>query len=358
MEIKYHTPPKVLIVDDISVNVEILREILSEQGYEPLCALSVQEALDIMKENMPQLILTDFTMPGMNGLEFCRLLKSNPITREIPLIFVTVADSSSDKKEAFEAGVADFIGKPFDPTEVIMRVKNHLNTYYFRQEMEDYNRMMHKMVTEQKKQLEKEQQNVLLALAKVVQKRNIHSRRHVDHVGDNSRLLAQSLQLIPRYESRISNTFIETIGTAARLHDIGNLLLPDEVFFKEYASDAEREETIMRFHTEEGARFLEEIAAGNTDSHFLDMAIQICRYHHAWWDGSGYPEGVGGADIPLAARITSIVNDFHGLLGGGYNREAHTVEESVRIINERSGRAYDSRIVEVFNKVVKQMKTD
>ncbi len=348
--------PKILIVDDIQMNVEILREILSEEGYEPLCALSVEQALDIMKEKMPQLILTDFTMPGMDGLEFCRLLKSNPMTRDIPLIFATVADSSADKRKAFEAGVADFIRKPFEPIEIIMRVKNQMNAYHIRQELEDYNRMMHKMVTDQKKQVEKEQENVLLALAKVVEKRSALAGTHIDNVGHNSRLLAQCLQLIPKYENLVSNNFIETIGTAARLHDIGNLLIPDDVLLKGYTSKEEREKAVVRRHTEEGAKILEEIGSGNKESHFLNMAILICCYHHAKWDGSGYPQGVKGEEIPLAARITAVANDFDNLLEARYSRERHTVEESVAIINEGSGTAYDARIIEVFNKVVKQMR--
>ncbi len=114
--------PKILIVDDISINVELMQDIIESEGYEALCALSVQEALDIMNETMPQLILSDFSMPGMNGLEFCRLLKSNQRTRDIPFIFITVANSREEKEQAFYAGAVDFIPKPFEPVEVIMRV--------------------------------------------------------------------------------------------------------------------------------------------------------------------------------------------------------------------------------------------
>lgn len=354
---KKQEQPKILIVDDITMNVEILQEILKSQGYETLCALSVQEALDIMKNNMPQLILTDFSMPGMNGLEFCRLLKSNPMTRDIPLIFATVADSSADRKKAFEAGVVDFIRKPFEPIEVIMSVKNQMNSYYAKRELEDYNRMMHKMVTEQKKQMEKEQEKVLLALQTVAERRNAHEGSHLRNVGYNSRLLAQCLQLVPKYEKMVNNVFIETIGVAARLHDIGNILMPDEAFLDEYRSKVEQKNAFVRHHTEEGARLLEELGA-NEGNRFLDMAVLICRYHHAKWDGSGYPENLAGEDIPLEARITAVANDFDALLRARYKSEPLSLEESVGIINERSGKAYDARIIEVFNKVVKQMRTD
>lgn len=349
-------PEKILIVDDLSVNVAILENIIQEEGYEPLCALSVQEALDIMNKTMPQLILSDYSMPGMDGMEFCKLLKSNPRTREIPFIFITVANSGEDKRAAFEAGAVDFIPKPFDRIEVVMRVNNQLNSYRIKQEMEDYNRMMHKMVEEQKKQVEKEQERVLLALAKIVEKRNDSGEGRLAKVGQNCRLLAQSLQLVPKYENQITDEFIESIATASVLHDIGSLLLPEGMYAKQESAEGMSREEIMR-HTEEGAKILEEINGDNRTSPALDMAISIARYHHANWDGTGYPDNMKGTAIPLAARITAVVNDFDALIGSRNGKEGYSVEESVKIMNERSGTEYDPHIVEVFNKVFRQLKT-
>lgn len=355
-EKKQRGPSKILIVDDIEINVSILDRILREQGYEPLCAQSVQEALDIMNDTIPQLILSDYAMPGMNGLDFCKMLKSNPVTRDIPFLFITVADSSEDKRTAYEAGVADFIRKPFEPIEVIMRVSNQLNSYHIQQELEDYNRMMYKMMEDQKKLLKKERENALLALAKLVEKRN-HLGSHLHNVGHNCYLLAQSLQLVTKYEKLIKDDFVATIRTSAELHDIGNILLPDEVYSRKYASEEERERTIMKLHTDAGVQFLEEIRDQNGGGSFLSMAIDIVKYHHAYWDGTGYPTDRKGGDIPLAARITIVANDFDNLV-----REAHggqrTLDECIKVINERSGTRYDSRIVEVFNKICKQLRTD
>lgn len=342
---------KILIVDDISINVKILENIIESEGYEPLCALSAQEALDIMKTTLPQLILSDFSMPGMNGLEFCKLLKENPTTRDIPFVFITVADSGEEKKAAFLAGAADFIPKPFEPIEVVMRVRNQLNSYRIKQEMEHYNRMMHRMVTDQRKQMEREQANVLLALAKLAGRRNGCIDSHLDRVGNNSRLLAQSLQLVPKFEDSITDDFVETIGMAAKLHDIGSIVMTDEALTR-FAQDTSEEskKAERRQHAEESAGVLEEI--GSVSSGFLDMAIQIARYHYANWDGSGYPEGVGGKDIPLAARIVAVVNDLDTMT----DRENLTGEQGIEKINRGSGILYDPHIVEVFNKVVRQFQ--
>lgn len=346
--------PKILIVDDISMNVKILENIVLEMGCDPLCALSVQEAMDIMDKVMPQLILSDYTMPGMNGLEFCKLLKSNPVTREIPVIFITVADSAEERKQAYEAGVVDFIHKPFEKQEVELRIKNQLAAYYTHQDMEDYNRMMHSMLAEQKKQMEREQEKLLLALVKVVERRNHSQSSHLARVGYNCHVLAQGMQLVSQYENMISDEFVDMIETSAKLHSIGGVLIADEVLQKDYSSKQE-ENVLTRLYVDEGSALLEGIQAGDTSNSFLNMAIQIVKYYHARWDGGGYPSGVKGEAIPLEARITAIVNDFDEFICGD---SGCSVEEALRNIMEHSGSIYDPDIVTIFQKVVKQMKTE
>lgn len=347
---------KILIVDDIQINLDILESILEEEGYQPLCALNVQEAIDIMNESLPQLILSDFSMPGMDGLEFCRLLKSNPRTRDIPFLFITVLDSTEEKEQAFKAGAVDFILKPFDRVEIIMRIKNQLDSYKMKQEMANYNRMMHKLVSEQEKQIEAEQENMLFALAKMVEKRSLNlGGTHLEKIGYNSQILAQSLQLLPDFEKQITDEFIETIGTASKIHDIGNITIPDQLLLKEDLEELERD--IVWSHTTEGAKLLEEIKNNHKSSRFIDMAIQIAKYHHERWDGTGYPEKLKGTQIPLEARIVMLVNDFDKLLSKKKSyKDIYFVEESIKTINEGKGTAYEPAMVDVFNKVWRQMK--
>lgn len=177
---------------------------------------------------------------------------------------------------------------------------------------------------------------------------------HLEKVGYNSHLIAQSLQLVPRYENLITDEFVDTISTASVLHDIGEIFLSDGVIIHKEEGGISRED--IRLHTEEGARILEEINSGTYKSPALEMAILIARYHHANWDGSGYPEGVSGTDIPLEARITTVANDFDAWLGRIHGGEGHTVEESISMINDGSGTKYDPHIVEVFNKIYKQLR--
>lgn len=348
---------KILIVDDLNVNVAILENIIRAEGYEPLCALSVQEALDIMNHTMPQLILSDFSMPGMDGLQFCELLKSNPCTRDIPFIFITVANSNDEKRQAFAAGAVDYILKPFERAEIVMRVNNQLNSYRIKQQMEDHNRMMHRVIADQKRQMEEERNHVFVILAKLVEERGVSISGHLERIGYNCRILAQSLQLVPKYEQAITDEFVEIMATASKLHGIGSLVMPDDMLKRKYHEHRMDTEEV-RFHTSKGVEILEQLRKACIPGNFFDVAIAIAKYHHAYWDGNGCPEGISGEDIPLEARIAAIVNDFDNIYNIEQGDKETRVQKSVEKINQGSGSIYDPFIIKVFNKITKQLKTD
>lgn len=336
--------PKILIVDDIIMNVEMMKNIIESRGYTALCALSVREAVAFFKTERPSLILSDWSMPEIDGLQFCHMVKSNPETMDIPFIFISVLDTPEEKEKAFRAGAVDFINKPFDETEVIMRVDNHLNSYRMKREMEDYNHMLHKLVEKQQKQIEKEQERVLSLLTKLMEKRNGDTGRNLKKVGRNCRFLAQSLQLLPKYENVITDEFAEVIEVAVKLYDIGSFLERPAVSSGE-PEPADRQQILQN------VSFLEELAEGEK-SNLLVMALNIARYRFANWDGTGYP-GIEGEEIPLEVRIAALAEDFDSLAKkpGGTQGAA----DAVRMINERSGTLYDPEIVKVFNKVWQKM---
>lgn len=336
--------PQILIVDDISMNVEIIRAIIEKEGYRAMCALSVSEAIDLMKESMPSLILSDLSMPEIDGLQFCRMVKSNPKTKDIPFIFISVMDTSEEKERAFLAGAVDFIPKPFERVEVIMRVQNQLNNYRMKLEMENYNRMMHTLVEEQKKQIEQEQKYLVSALIKILKKINSDVGRHLQNVGYNSRILAQGLQFLPEYEDEITDDFIDTIEVAAKFYDIGNILSS----VSDTKMDGQDLEEDKASRTERGTLFLEGIGDAQKRSRYLSMAIRIAKYRYAAWDGSGHP-GAKGKDIPLEARITALAADFDDYVTLGSN-------EGIKKINEGSGTIYEPDIIETFNKIWHQMR--
>lgn len=345
--------PVILIVDDISMNVEILDNIITHEGYRTLCAQSVKEAIALIRETCPALILSDLSMPEVDGLEFCRMIKSDPKTRDIPFIFISVLDTSEEKERAFRAGAIDYIPKPFDAVEVVMRVNNQLNSYRLKREMADYNRKMHKLVEEQKRQQLRERKTLLQAFTKLIKKRNEEMELHLENVSYNCALLAQGLQFLPEYENSVTDEFIENIGAAAELHEIGELALPEGLSRTQDRAGERRTEDMEKI-AEAGAEILEGISVGQSEGSFLPMAVNIVKYQYANWDGTGFPASAG-REIPLEARIVAVANDFDVLTakGGG---TGCTLEGGLKFLEEKSGSFYDADVVRVLNRIWRQMK--
>ena len=352
---KSNTGPQILIVDDVEANLMILENIILQMGHTPRCASSANEAAKLIAEQLPQLILLDVFMPEMDGYEFCERLKENPVTRDIPIIFISAADSSEDKVRGFNLGAVDYIGKPFEVTEVTMRVRNHLKLYEVQQELELSNRRLHSVISSQARRIEEEQKNILYALAALAQGKELNGRSHLDHVSYNCRILTQSLQFSPDFSEEISESFINTIEVASRLHDIGNIQAPCNLLLVDKTLKPEEIE-IVKCHVEQGAEILERVYASTPENSFLPMAIDIARYHHARWDGSGYPQDAAGKDIPLSARITTVLDIYDTLRGVRSYKDDYTQEESLKIMEEGRGILFDPEILDVFFKVQKQFR--
>lgn len=352
---KSSSGPQILIVDDVETNTMILENIIEEMGYVPKCASSVGEAVSLMAESMPQLILLDIFMPEVDGYEFCERLKKNPVTRDIPVIFISGSDASEDKIKGFSLGAVDYISKPFEISEVTMRVKKNLKIYEMQQELELLNKRLHSVIYSQAKRIEEEQKNILYAIAALTEERDCDTKDHLNNVSYNCRLIAQSLQFSPDFDEEVSQSFIDTIEVASRLHDIGKVQTPDEILRKP-GSLADHEMEIVRRHVIQGAELLKRIYESSQQNEFLPMAIEISRYHHARWDGLGYPEGTKGTDIPLSARITIIADIYDTLTGKRVYKSAYDEEKSIEIIAEGSGTFFDPRIVDVFLKIKRQLR--
>lgn len=338
---------KILIVDDIVMNVEMMKNIIESRGYTALCALSVREAVNIFEKELPSLILSDLSMPEIDGIQFCQMVKGNPRTKDIPFIFVSILDTSEEKENAFKAGAADFISKPIDATEVIMRVDNHLNFSRMKREMADYNYMLHQLVEKQQWQVETEQVRVLSVIIRMLEKLDGDRGGYLKNVGRNCRILSQSLQLLPKYEAVITDKFVENIEAAAQLYDMEKVLR--ELVGKAGIQEADGLQTGC----------LQELAEEEKRSGILSIASNIANYRGTRWDGTGCP-GLKGEEIPLEARIMALAEDF-GRYAGKLAEEGlsgETMEEmkkKIQRINEQSGKLYDPDIIKTFNKVWRRM---
>ena len=303
---------QILIIDDVEINRAILEEIIEDMGCCPVMAESGEQALKLLHKVHPQLILTDISMPGMNGYELCKILKSNKRTRNIPVIFISAFSEPKDIVEGFVLGGEDYITKPFIPEVVQARVGVHLRLHEARHELTEMNRKLQISVNEQLKQMETEKKNILYALANIAAQNADYEEKHIERIKNNCRIIAQGMQLSPLFEDKISDTDIDTIELAAPLCDIGNIGIPMEILQKK-AELTEEETVIIQKHPKIGAQLLEELYRGNEYNDFIGIAADVIRHHHENWDGSGYPDRLKQDGIPLAAQIVSIMERYTAL---------------------------------------------
>lgn len=344
---------EVFIVDDMEINRIVLEEIIREMDCEPVSFASGEEALaqlrSLWKKGgiLPRLILTDISMPGMDGFELCRILKGHENTRSIPIIFISAYNNSSDIVEGFSKGCEDYITKPFISEEVKARVGLHLKLHAVTRELREMNRHLQVSVREQVRQMEQEKKNFLCALAGIVERSAGYDSAFMERLKSNCRTLAQGMQLSPMFEEKISDTFIDTIELAAALCDIGYLGVAERTPAGEGArgealakAEPAGEDTLAgsaqeeRRHTLTGAKLISDLQRGSEPNDFLGIAQEIIHYHHENWDGSGYPEGRKEEEIPLSARIVSVVSRYCELTGKeGFSRQEALgqMEKEVRI---------------------------
>lgn len=345
---------RILIVDDMETNRVILEQIIADMGYESVLAESGEQALELMQDFTPHLVLSDISMPGMDGYELCRILKSHAETRAIPVIFISAYTETPDIVRGFSLGGDDYITKPFIPEVVQARVGVHLRLYESGRQLRESNRRLQASVNTQLSQIEKGKKNVLYALANMAAENAYFGSGHTERICKNCRTLAQGLQLSPMFEDRISDNFIDTIEIAAPLCDIGNIAIPRDLLQKHAKLTAEETE-IARQHTTIGAKLLSDIRTGSDYNDFIEQAIDIAHFHHENWDGSGYPEGRVGEDIPLPARITSLVSVYCALTEERPYRPALGMDQALSIMKEDAGKKFDPDMFGIYCKIYRQL---
>lgn len=341
---------RILIVDDVETNGLVLEEIIKDLGCSPVLAENGEEALKMAKECSPKLILTDISMPGMDGYELCRHLKKNPTTANIPIIFISAFDDPMDIVEGFLLGGEDYITKPFIPEVVQARVGVHLRLYEVKNELMETNRRLQVSVSEQLKQMELEKKNILYALANIALQNSDYENDYMERLRRNCGILAQGMQLSPMFEDKISDSYVDTIELATPLCDIGNIGIPVDIL-KKKESLSEEETEIWQNHTNIGARLLSDLYVTNDYNDFISTAIDIARSHHENWDGSGYPEQLKEEKIPLAAQIVAVVERYTNLTEKG----AHSREEALEIMKEEAGVKFNPNIYTICCKISRQL---
>ena len=327
---------QILIVDDVETNRLVLEEIIKDMGCSPVLAENGEQALQMAKECVPKLILTDISMPGMDGYELCRHLKHDPKTTHTPIIFISAFDDPMDIVEGFLLGGEDYITKPFIPEVVQARVGVHLRLYEAKNELMEMNRRLQISVSEQLKQMELEKKNILYALANIALQNSDYETDYME-------------QLSPLFEDKISDSYVDTIELATPLCDIGNIGVPVELL-KKKESLSEEEQEIVQNHTNIGARLLSDLYVNSDYNEFISTAIDIARHHHENWDGSGYPERLREQKIPLAAQIVAVMERYTNLTEKG----ARSREEALAVMKEEAGIKFNPDIYTICCKISRQ----
>lgn len=358
---------KILIVDDVDTNRFVLRDIIQEMGYQPVLTENGVQALKIVSHIRPQLIILDVAMPEMDGHEFCRIMKENAATRDIPIIFISAFDDPSDIVKGFNLGGEDYITKPFIPEVVKARLKLHLKLHDSAQKLLEVNRLLQSSINEQLHQLEMEKKNVLYALTCVARENDCYDKKHMERLSYNCRVLSEAMQLSAEYGHLISDSFIDTIEMAAPLCNLGNVAISKDLLQKKGPLTPDETKTLQS-HTIIGARILEDIQDTGDYNDFLQMSIEIARYHHEHWDGTGYPFQIKGDEIPLPAQIVFVGNAYctatkmyvsdnqpNDPLSGSSGQDSEKIENVLHVLETDSGKKFNPDIFHILRRIYRQM---
>ena len=327
---------KILIVDDEPTNLHYLRRLLDFGGYDNLHnALSGKEALLEVASFEPDLILLDLQMQEMNGYEFLKVIRSlRSETVYLPILVLTADGTRTARKRALELGASDFLTKPADPTEILLRVKNFLTMRQWSKQLNDRNMDLEERVKQRTFELEQSHNEVVYRLALAGEHRDDDTGLHTRRVGELSAKIASALKM--------DSEAIKLIQSAALLHDLGKIGVPDAILLKPGKLTVD-EFSLMQNHCSAGAAIL-----ANSHTPLLQMAERIAACHHERFDGSGYPKGLTGDAIPIEARIVSVADVFDALTHERPYKKAWDCETAANEIQSQSGRQFDPKVVRAF----------
>ena len=342
----------ILAVDDTKSNLDLLVDTLGDQ-YDFSVAINGASALKLVEESPPDLILLDIMMPGMDGFEVLHRLQQNKTTRNIPVIFLSAISDVGSKAKGFAMGAVDYITKPFQIEEVLARVNTHLKLQQAQETLIHFNSDLKNLVAQQVEEITHSQLAMIFALAKLSHTRDDDTGLHLERVQHLCKILSSALAETDEFRAVVTPSFIETIYHASPLHDVGKVGIADSILLKPGKLSVE-EFMVMATHTTIGATTLESVHHQYPHNKFIEMGIEIARYHHEKWNGSGYPDGLSGDAIPLSARIMAVVDVYDALRARRPYKDPFTNDRTVAIISEESGRAFDPRIVQEFHKVQEQ----
>ncbi|PRR82064.1 HD-GYP domain-containing protein [Clostridium vincentii] len=336
----------IMIVDDTEINIVILVEALQD-NYELIIAINGVEAIELLEEQKPDLILLDIMMPELDGYEVLKKLKKNPTLEHIPVILLSAITDSDSKSKGFSLGAVDYVTKPFEIIEVKARVTTQLRLEEARLVLESQNIILEEKVKERTQLIERTNSAAIYCLSALAETRDPETGAHIKRTQKYIKELALELRKNQEYKDILTNEYIELLYKSAPLHDIGKVGVRDSILLKPGRLTAEEFEEMKKHTIYGGESLMVGINELGEDS-FLTLAKEIALTHHEKWDGSGYPVGLSGKDIPISGRLMALSDVYDALISKRIYKAAFTHDEAKNIILESKGTHFDPDIVDAF----------
>jgi putative two-component system response regulator len=347
MEIFQPVKPIILIVDDAPANLSLMAGLLKEV-YTVKALNAGSRVLALARQEAPDLILLDVMMPDMDGYEVCRQLKADPVTRQIPVIFVTSMTDAGSEQRGMAVGAVDYIMRPITPAILLSRVQAHVVNACAIRTVHIDNQYLQLEVAEQTRQIASLQEVTILALASLAETRDADTGNHLKRTQQYVELLCNCLSRQPRFETYLSAERIRIVALCAPLHDIGKVGVPDRILLNPGRYKPEEFE-IMKTHPRLGLEAIAKAQASvHDESELFEVAKEIVYSHHEKWDGSGYPQGLRGEEIPIPARLMALADVYDALICRRVYKPGLSHGAAVQIIVEGRGTHFDPDVVDAF----------
>ena len=339
--------PVILVVDDTPDNLTLMSGLLRDR-YKVKVANSGVKALQLVRDQQPDLILLDIMMPDMDGYAVIRELKALPNARHIPVIFLTAKSEIEDERFGLELGAVDYITKPISPPVVLARVHTHLQLKLAADFLRDQNSYLEAEVARRTGEVQAIQDVTIMAMASLAETRDNDTGFHIRRTQHYVRVLAEALRKLPKYEEILTDKVIELLFKSAPLHDIGKVGIPDSILLKPgKLTDEEFQQ--MKTHTLLGVEAIERAEQElGMPVEFLHYAKEIARSHQEKWNGSGYPDGLAGDAIPLSARLMALADVYDALISARVYKPAYPHQQAREMIVAERGRHFDPDVVDAF----------
>ncbi|KAA1257574.1 Cyclic di-GMP phosphodiesterase response regulator RpfG [Rubripirellula obstinata] len=356
-ETKHARTARIMIIDDEMINIEIVQAYLEEEGFRNfLTTTDSTTAVEQIQSEKPDILLLDINMPQVSGLEILEKMRASKELRLVPAIVLTASNDPEVKLKALRLGASDFLAKPVDPSELMLRVQNVLAVKAYQDHLADYSIQLEKKVMARTQELVLSRQEAIHCLARAGEYRDDDTGHHVTRVGRYARLIAEELGF--------ARERLDLIEQAAQLHDVGKIGIPDAILHKPGKLDPQ-EFDLMRTHCNVGRKIINPLSheesirltthtsvgmqiMGSTNSPVLKLAAVIAASHHEKWDGNGYPSGIAGTEIPIEGRIVAVADVFDALSSSRPYKDAFPIEKCLQILLEGRGTHFDPDVLDAF----------